>query len=131
MQAFVYFLFFFNSLIFKMKFNIILYLRKDVLIANIKLNHRFSLIVDFIMNEYKVVYWEDTSGEFSFGTSVKSKFQQEITELAHEGWQVKSSNIAALPHTNNERRRVVAYALLEREIIPTAFRERSKTESYE
>lgn len=81
------------------------------------------------MNEYKVVYWEDTSGEFSFGTSVKSKFQQEINDLAREGWIVKFSNIAALPQTNNERRSIGAYALLEREIIPAAFRERSKSRS--
>jgi hypothetical protein len=83
------------------------------------------------MNEYKVVYWEDTSGEFSFGTSVKSKFQQEVNELAHEGWIVKFSNMATLPHTNSERRGISAYALLEREIIPTAFRERSKNRSSE
>jgi hypothetical protein len=79
------------------------------------------------MNEYKVVYWEDNSGEFAFGTTVQSKFQQEINELAHEGWNVKFSNIATLPQTNNERRGISAYALLEREIIPQAFRERSKT----
>jgi hypothetical protein len=81
------------------------------------------------MNEYKVVYWEDNSGEFAFGTSVKSKFQQEINELAQEGWVVKFSNIAALPQTNAERRSVSAYALLEREIIPPAFRGRSKNSS--
>ena len=79
------------------------------------------------MNEYRVVYWEDTSGEFSFGTSVKSRFQQEINDLAHDGWIVKFSNIAALPQTNNERRSIAAYALLEREIIPAAFREHSKS----
>ena len=79
------------------------------------------------MNEYKVVYWEDTSGEFSFGTSVKSKFTKEINDLAGEGWIVKFSNIAALPQANNERRSIGAYALLEREIIPAAFRERSKS----
>lgn len=73
------------------------------------------------MNEYKVVYWEDTAGEFTFGTSVKSKFQQEINQLAQEGWIVKFSNI-----TTNERRGISAYALLEREIIPAAFRERTK-----
>ncbi len=78
------------------------------------------------MNEYKVVYWEDTSGEFCFGSSVKSRFQQEINELANEGWIVKFSNIATLPQTNTERRSVSAYALLEREIIPAPFRERSK-----
>ena len=79
------------------------------------------------MNEYKVVYWEDNSGEFAFGTSVKSKFQQEINELAQEGWVVKFSNIATLPQTNSERRGISAYALLEREVIPSVFRGRSKT----
>ena len=78
------------------------------------------------MNEYRVVYWEDNSGEFYFGTSVKSRFQQEINDLANEGWIVKFSNIATLPQTNTDRRGVGAYALLEREIIPEAFRERSK-----
>jgi len=78
------------------------------------------------MNEYKVVYWEDDSGEFAFGTSVKSRFQNEINELAQEGWVVKSSNTATLPQTNTERRRNSAYALLEREKIPAPFRERSK-----
>ncbi len=81
------------------------------------------------MNEYKVVYWEDTSGEFSFGTSVISKFQKEINDLAQEGWVVKFSNITALSQTNNERRGISAYALLKREIIPAAFRERSKNRS--
>lgn len=81
------------------------------------------------MNEYRVVYWEDSSGEFAFGTSVKSKFQQEINQLAQEGWIVKFSNIATLPQTNAERRCVSAYALLERKIIPSAFRGRSKTSS--
>ncbi len=81
------------------------------------------------MNEYKVVYWEDNSGEFCFGSSVKSKFQQEINELAHEGWIVKFSNIAALPPTNSERRAVSAYALLEREVIPAAFREKPQNRS--
>jgi len=79
------------------------------------------------MNEYKVVYWEDTSGEFSFGISVKSKFEQEINQLAQEGWTVKFSNITALAHSNNERRSISAYALLEREIIPAPFRVHSKT----
>ena len=78
------------------------------------------------MNEYKVIYWEDDAGEFSFGTSVKSRFEKEINELAQEGWIVKVSNIATLPQTNNERRRVSAYALLEREKIPAPFRPRSK-----
>ncbi len=78
------------------------------------------------MNEYRVVYWEDTSGEFAFGTSVKSKFQQEINQLAQDGWTVKFSNIATLPQNNTERRCISAYALLEREIIPAAFRERPK-----
>jgi len=81
------------------------------------------------MNEYKVVYWEDNSGEFAFGTSVKSKFQKEINELALEGWVIKFSNIATLPQTNNERRGISAYALLEREIIPSAFKERPKNSS--
>jgi hypothetical protein len=78
------------------------------------------------MNEYRVVYWEDTSGEFAFGTSVKTKFQQEINELAQEGWVVKFSNITALPQTNAERRSVSVYGLLEREVIPAPFRDRSK-----
>jgi hypothetical protein len=69
------------------------------------------------MYEYKVVYWEDVSGEFTFGVSIKTKFQQEINELAREGWVVKLSNIAALAQTNNERRGISAYALLEREIV--------------
>jgi hypothetical protein len=77
------------------------------------------------MNEYRVVYWEDTSGEFTFGTSVKSRFQQEINQLSKEGWVVKFSNIAALPQTNNDRRALSAYALLERENIPAPFREHS------
>jgi hypothetical protein len=81
------------------------------------------------MNEYKVVYWEDSSGEFNFGVTAKSKFQQEINDLANDGWTVKFSNIAVLPQTNNERRGVSAYALLEREKIPAPFRERSKTGS--
>jgi hypothetical protein len=85
--------------------------------------------VDSIMNEYKIVYWEDESGEFSFGTTVKSRFEKEINELAQEGWVVKLSNIAALPQTNTERRRVSAYALLEREKIPAPFRVRSKNSS--
>ncbi len=71
------------------------------------------------MNEYKVVYWEDVSGEFTFGVSIKTKFQQEINDLAQQGWVVKFSNIAVLPQTNNERRGISAYALLEREKIPT------------
>jgi len=78
------------------------------------------------MNEYKVVYWEDYSGELSFGTSVKLKFQNEINELAQEGWIVKCSNTTTIPQTNTEKRRISAYALLEREKIPAAFRERSK-----
>ena len=78
------------------------------------------------MNEYRVVYWEDTSGEFAFGTSVKSKFQQEINQLAQDGWIVKFSNIATLPQSNAERRCISVYALLEREIIPAPFRERPK-----
>ncbi|MCW4024757.1 MAG: DUF4177 domain-containing protein [Candidatus Bathyarchaeota archaeon] len=82
----------------------------------------------FKLYEYKVVYWEDASGEFSFGTSVKSRFQNEINELSQEGWVVKFSNTAALPQTNTERR-ISAYALLEREKIPAPFRERSKNRS--
>jgi hypothetical protein len=81
------------------------------------------------MFEYRVVYWEDTSGEFTFGTSVKSRFQQEINQLSQEGWVVKFSNIATLPQTNNDRRGVSAYALLEREIIPAPFRENPKSSS--
>ncbi|MCW3999301.1 MAG: hypothetical protein NWE93_03585 [Candidatus Bathyarchaeota archaeon] len=78
------------------------------------------------MNEYKVVYWEDDTGEFCFGASVKSRFQQEINDLSQEGWVVKSSNIASLPPTNTEIRRISVYALLEREKIPAPFRGRSK-----
>lgn len=78
------------------------------------------------MNEYKVVYWEDDSGELSFGASVKSKFQNEINELAQEGWAVKSSNTTIIPQTSTEKSRIGAYALLEREKIPAPFRERSK-----
>ena len=57
---------------------------------------------------------------------MKSKFQREINELAQEGWVVKFSNIAALPQANAEKTGVSAYALLEREMIPAPFRERSK-----
>jgi len=39
---------------------------------------------------------------------------------------IKFSNIATLPQTNNERRGISAYALLEREIIPSAFKENPK-----
>lgn len=81
------------------------------------------------MNEYRVVYWEDTSGEFAFGTTVKSKFQQELNQLAQEGWTVKFSNIATLPQSNVERRCISAYALLEREIIQAPFRGRNKNSS--
>ena len=80
------------------------------------------------MNEYKVVYWEDSAGEFTFGVTIKSKFQQEINQLAQEGWTVKFSNIAVSPQTSNDRRIIVsAYALLERENIPAPFREKPKT----
>jgi len=82
-----------------------------------------------IMNEYKVVYWEDISGEFSFGTSLKTRFENEINRLAQEGWAVKFSNIVALPQTNTERRGISAYALLEREVIPAPFRGRQKPTS--
>jgi hypothetical protein len=78
------------------------------------------------MYEYKVVFFEDDSGELSFGASVKSKFQNEINELAQEGWVVKYSNTTTIPQTNPEKTRISAYALLEREKIPAAFRERSK-----
>lgn len=74
------------------------------------------------MNEYKVVYWEDMPGEFNFGTSIKIKFGEKVNELAQEGWVVKFSNITYLA----TERRVSVYALLEREIIPAPFRERSK-----
>ncbi len=86
-------------------------------------------VMNFNMYEYKVVYWEDDSGEFSFGTSVKSRFQNEINELSQDGWTVKFSNTATLPQTNTERSRSSAYALLEREIIPARFREHSKNRS--
>jgi hypothetical protein len=82
--------------------------------------------VDSGMNEYKLVYWEDNSGEFSFGTSINLRFENEINKLAQEGWTVKFSNIAALPQTNSERRAVSVYALLEREVIPAPFRARHK-----
>jgi hypothetical protein len=78
------------------------------------------------MNEYKVIYWEDDTGDLSFGTSVKSNFQNEINELAQEGWVVKFSNTTTIPQTNTGKTRISAYALLEREKIPAAFRERSK-----
>jgi hypothetical protein len=78
------------------------------------------------MNEYKVVYWEDDPGDSSFGTSVRSKFQNELNELAQEGWVVKCSNTTTIPQTNTGKSRIGAYALLEREKIPAAFRERSK-----
>lgn len=83
------------------------------------------MYVDSNMIEYKVVYWEDDSGE-TFGTTIKSKFQNEINQLAQEGWVVKFSNLVVLPQTNAERRGISAYALLEREIIPAPFRERQK-----
>jgi hypothetical protein len=104
---------------------------KIVLIAKINLPDRCSSCCGFCMLEYRVVYWEDTSGEFAFGTTSKTKFQQEINELAQEGWVVKVSNITALPQTNAERRSVSAYALLEREVIPAPFRGQPKTGSPE
>jgi len=79
------------------------------------------------MNEYRVVYWEDAAGEFSFAITVKSRFEKEINELAQEGWVVKVSNIATLP--NGNERRISAYALLEREKIPAPFRGRAKNSS--
>jgi hypothetical protein len=78
------------------------------------------------MNEYKVVYWEDNSGESAFGATVKSKFQKEINELAQDGWIVKFSNVAILNQGNGEKALMSAYALLEREVIPAPFRGRSK-----
>jgi hypothetical protein len=102
-----------------------------VLIAKINLPDRCSSCCGFCMLEYRVVYWEDNSGEFAFGTTAKTKFQQEINELAQEGWVVKLSNITALPQTNAERRSVSAYALLEREVIPAPFRGKQKTGSQE
>jgi hypothetical protein len=78
------------------------------------------------MFEYKVVYWEDTQGEAGFVATVKTKFQKEINELAQDGWLVKSSNIASL-QGNAGKFTISAYALLEREMIPAPFRERSKT----
>jgi hypothetical protein len=80
------------------------------------------------MNEYKVVYWEDDSGE-TVGTTMKSKFQNEINKLAQEGWVVRCSNTTTIPQTNTEKIRISAYALLERENIPAPFRERSKNRS--
>lgn len=74
------------------------------------------------MIEYKVVYWEDTSEESAFRITVKSKFQQEINELAQDGWIVKFSNLATLPQSGTEKSCISAYALLEREIIPAPFR---------
>ena len=81
----------------------------------------------FSMNEYKVVYLEDTSGESSVGTSMKTRFETEINRLAQEGWTVKFSNIVALPQTSAEKRGISAYALLEREVIPAPFRGRQRT----
>lgn len=81
------------------------------------------------MNEYKIVYWEDNVGESAFAATVKSKFQQEINQLAQDGWTVKFSNITALPQSSSEKSKLGAYALLEREIIPAAFRERSRNKS--
>jgi hypothetical protein len=69
------------------------------------------------MNEYKVVYWEDDSGE-TFGITVKSKLQNEINKLAEEGWVVSCSNTTIIPPKNTEKIRISAYALLAREIIP-------------
>jgi hypothetical protein len=60
---------------------------------------------------------------------VKSKFEKEINQLSLDGWIVKFSNITTLPPTNNERRGISAYALLEREIIPAPFRSRTNTGS--
>ena len=77
------------------------------------------------MNEYTVVYWEDIPGEFTFGTSIKTRFEEKVNELAQEGWIVKFSNITTVPTANTEGR-VSVYALLEREKIPAPFRERSK-----
>ena len=74
------------------------------------------------MNEYKVVYWEDESGELSFARTVKSTFQKELNELAQEGWVVKSSNIITLSQANTEKTKIGVYALLEREKIPAPFR---------
>jgi hypothetical protein len=80
------------------------------------------------MYEYKVVYWEDSSGEFTFGVTIKSRFEHEVNELAQEGWVVKYSNIAISPQTSNERRIIIsAYALLEKENIQAPFRETPKT----
>ncbi len=73
-----------------------------------------------IMNEYKVVYWEDTSGDF--GRLIKTKFEDKVNELAQEGWIVKFSNITSMP----TEKRLSIYALLEREKIPAPFRARSK-----
>lgn len=78
------------------------------------------------MNEYKVVYWEDESGELSFGRTVKSSFEKELNELAQEGWVVKSSNITQLPQANTEKIKISAYALLERAKIPAPFRAHTK-----
>jgi hypothetical protein len=91
---------------------------------SLKLPYVRSGCVAFGMNEYRVIYWEDVSGEFSFGTSIKSRFEDQINKLAQEGWAVKFSNITTLPQTNNERRGISVYALLEREVIPAPFRGR-------
>lgn len=87
------------------------------------------ILCGFYMNEYKVIYWEDDSGALSFGTSVQSKFQNEINELAQDGWVVKCSNTTTIAQTNTDKSRISVYALLEREKIPAAFRERSKNRS--
>jgi len=42
------------------------------------------------MNEYKVVYWEESTGDVAFEPSVRSKFLQEINQLAQEGWLQRS-----------------------------------------
>jgi hypothetical protein len=79
------------------------------------------------MNEYKIVYYEDTMGESAFGATVKSKFEREINQLAQDGWVVKFSNISPIPQSNTNESRISAYALLEREVIPAPFRERSRS----
>jgi hypothetical protein len=93
---------------------------------NLRLARAFEV---FCLNEYKVVYWEDASDESAFRVTVRSKFQQEINELAQDGWVVKFSNIATFLRSSAEKSCIGAYALLEREIIPAPFRKGSKTTS--
>ncbi len=48
------------------------------------------------MNEFKVVYWGDESGDYLL-ENIKSSFEKELNELAQDEWVVKFSNITYLP----------------------------------